>query len=63
MDGVLDLWKFFHRQNEVAYSHKIENVSLSSTGVQVNSSSEGRLVAVGDVDGSVSLLEVCDSLR
>jgi len=63
MDGVLDLWDFFHRQNEVAYSHKIGNVSLSSIGIQGNSSSGGRLVAVGDVDGSVSLLEVCDSLH
>ena len=62
MDGVLNVWDFFHRQNEVAYSHKIGNAALSSIGVQGNTQSGGKLVAVGDANGSVSLLEVCDSL-
>ena len=62
MDGVVDVWDFFHRQNEVAYSHKIGNVPLSSIRVQGNTQSGGKLVAVGDIHGSVSLLEVCDSL-
>lgn len=62
MDGVVDVWDFFHRQNEVAYSHKIGNVALSSIRVQGNSQGGGKLVAVGDINGSVSLLEVCDSL-
>ena len=35
---------------------------LSSIAVQGNLQSGGRLVAVGDVNGTVSLLEVCDSL-
>ncbi len=62
MDGVLNIWDFFHRQNEVAYSHKIGNAALSSIGVQGTTQSGGKLVAVGDANGSVSLLEVCDSL-
>lgn len=23
MDGVVDIWDYFYRQNEVAYSHKV----------------------------------------
>lgn len=62
MDGMLDIWDFFHRQDEVTYSHKVGNVALTSIGVQGNSQFGGKLVAVGDANGSVSLLEVCDSL-
>ena len=62
MDGVVDVWDFFHRQNEVAYSHKVGDAALSSISVQGNSQGGGKLVAVGDVNGTVSLLEVCDSL-
>lgn len=59
----MNVWDFFHRQNEVAYTHKIGNVALLSIGIQGNSQGGGgKLVAVGDVNGAVSLLEVCDSL-
>jgi len=58
MDGVLDVWDFFHGHNDPVYSHRLGNEALSSIGVQDN----GKLVAVGDVTGSVHLLEVCDSL-
>ena len=61
-DGFLNVWDFFHRQNEIAYSHKIGNASLSSIGIQGNVQSGGKLVAIGDSNGSVNLLEVCDSL-
>ena len=57
-DGVLDIWDYFYRQNEVAYSHKVTDGPLSSIAVHGN----GKLVAVGDDTGTVSLLEVCDSL-
>mmetsp|Transcript_24958 Transcript_24958/g.38607 ORF Transcript_24958/g.38607 Transcript_24958/m.38607 type:complete len:580 (+) Transcript_24958:245-1984(+) len=58
MDGVVDVWDYYFRQNEVAYTHKIGDVALSSIAVHPG----GKLIAVGDVSGTVSLLEVCDSL-
>lgn len=63
MDGVVDIWDYFYRQNEVAYSHKVGEASLSSISVQGGAQmGGGRLVAVGDVQGTVSLLEVCEGL-
>lgn len=62
MDGVLNVWDFYHRQDEVAYTHKVGNIALTSIAVQGNVQSGGKLVAVGDIGGSTSLLEVCDSL-
>lgn len=65
MDGVVDIWDYFYRQNEVAYSHKVGDCQLSSMAVQgtmQGQSSGGKLVAMGDVTGTVSLLEVCESL-
>lgn len=62
MDGVLDVWDIYHRQNEVAYSHKVGDAALSSIGIQGTVQGGGKLVAIGDVNGTVSLLEVCDSL-
>lgn len=63
MDGVLNAWDFYHRQDEVAYTYKIGNASLSSIDIQGNSQGGGgKLVCVGDVNGAVSLLDVSDSL-
>lgn len=63
MDGVVDIWDYFYRQNEVAYSHKVGDAPLSSIAVSSSGGAgSGRLVAVGDANGTVSLLEVCDSL-
>lgn len=59
MDGVVDIWDYFYRQNEVAFSHKVGDQDLSCIAV---SDQAGRLVAVGDTKGTVSLLEVCESL-
>ncbi|ETW06373.1 hypothetical protein H310_02649 [Aphanomyces invadans] len=62
MDGVVDVWDFFYRQNVAAYSHKVGDVPLSAISVQGNSQSGGKLVAVGDSNGMISLLEVSDGL-
>jgi len=63
MDGVLDVWDLFHRQSDVAYTHKIGDVPLTSIAVQGSpQTGGGRLVAVGDSNGTVSLLEVSESL-
>lgn len=58
MDGTVDVWDIFYKQNEPVLPIKIGEVGLSSLGVH----SKGKLVAVGSVDGSVSILDVCDSL-
>lgn len=62
MDGVVDIWDYFYRQNEVAYSHKVCDAMLSSIAVQGTSQVGGKLVAIGDNTGTVSLLELCESL-
>jgi dynein intermediate chain 2 len=40
----------------------VGDAALSSISVQGTTQSGGHLVAVGDVNGTVSLLELCDSL-
>lgn len=63
MDGVVDVWDYFHRQNAVAYSHKVSDFPLSSVSVQGSvQNGGGKLMAVGDANGTVSLLELSDSL-
>jgi dynein intermediate chain 2 len=62
MDGVVDVWDYYYRQNEVAYSHKVGDAALSTIAVQGHAQAGGKLVACGDVNGTVSLLEMCDSL-
>jgi len=63
-DGVVDVWDFHYRQTEVTYSHKVSSASLTSIAVQNSSLSQtgGKLVAIGDAHGTVTLLELCDSL-
>mmetsp|Transcript_15613 Transcript_15613/g.20256 ORF Transcript_15613/g.20256 Transcript_15613/m.20256 type:complete len:371 (+) Transcript_15613:147-1259(+) len=57
-DGVLDVWDLFWRQSDAALSHKVGSHELSSVSV----SSTGRLVAVGDAGGNVSLIELSHGL-
>lgn len=63
-DGVVDIWDYHYRQTEVTYSHKVSSASLTSIAVQNSSLSQtgGKLVAIGDAYGTVTLLELCDSL-
>merc|ERR1719410_1929980 len=57
-DGRLDTWDYFYRMNEVSLSQKVSDSSLTSLSVQA----QGQLVAVGDSDGVVTLLQLCDGL-
>jgi dynein intermediate chain 2 len=57
MDGVVDIWDYFYRQNEVAYSHKVGDSQLSSMAVQGTIQSGGKLVAMGDVTGKPFFLD------
>jgi dynein intermediate chain 2 len=56
MDGFLDVWDFFYRQNEVAYSQKVSDSPL--TAISVMSS----MAAIGDAEGTVSMMSLCRSL-
>ncbi len=53
MDGFLDVWDFFYRQNEVAYSQKISDSPLTSISVMQS------YAAIGDADGTVSMMQLC----
>lgn len=57
-DGYLDSWDYYYRMNEVVLSHKVSDHALTSINVQA----QGSLVAVGDADGCISLLQLCDGL-
>lgn len=34
MDGWLDVWDFYYRQNEVAFEHKISDSALTNVSLQ-----------------------------
>merc|ERR1719387_2425887 len=57
-DGRIDCWDYFYRMNEVALSQKVSDASLTSVNVQ----SQGQLMAVGDSEGGITLLSLCESL-
>jgi dynein intermediate chain 2 len=61
-NGNLHAWDFHHRQNESVLTYNIGRISLSSIAAQGNSQVMSNLLAVGDENGTVSLLEVCKSL-
>jgi len=56
VDGFLDVWDFYYRQNEKAYSLKISDSPLSSIAINNN------LCAVGDAEGTVNVLQICKTL-
>merc|ERR1740138_2063528 len=57
-DGRLDTWDYFYRMNEVSLSQKVSDSALTSLSVQAG----GSLAAVGDADGVITLLQLCDGL-
>jgi dynein intermediate chain 2, axonemal len=56
IDGFLDVWDFYYRQNECAYSQKISDSPLTSIAVNQN------MVAIGDAEGTVSIMSLCKPL-
>jgi dynein intermediate chain 2 len=56
MDGFIDIWDFYYRQNEVAYSQKISDNPLTCISIK------GPRAALGDSEGSITLLSLCPSL-
>ena len=60
-DGVLDVWDYFSKQSSTSFSYKVSDVALSSVSFSGGASSN-QLVAVGDESGTVSLLELSESL-
>jgi hypothetical protein len=58
----MDVWDYYYRQNEIAFSHKVSDAALTCLKININSgpthhsTSTGKLVAVGDQDGNKYLL-------
>jgi len=64
-DGWLDVWDYYNRQNEVAFTHKVGNSTLTSIMVANGPNytmQDCNLVAVGDNEGTITLMQLCDSL-
>lgn len=58
MDGTLDVWDYFYKQNDPTLSLQVDGDGLSTVTMQ----DAGSLVATGSVDGSVYMLELCEGL-
>ena len=65
-DGWMDVWDYFYRQNEIAFSHKVSDTALTCIKINTtgggNQNIVGKFAAIGDQHGTVTLLELCDSL-
>ena len=55
-DGFLDVWDFYYRQNEVAYSQKVSDCMLTSISIAA------QMAAIGDADGTVSMTSLSRNL-
>mmetsp|Transcript_27229 Transcript_27229/g.69188 ORF Transcript_27229/g.69188 Transcript_27229/m.69188 type:complete len:565 (-) Transcript_27229:474-2168(-) len=58
MDGTLDIWDYFYKQNDPTLSLQVDGDGLRSIKMQ----DQGTLLATGSVDGSVYMLELCEGL-
>jgi WD40 repeat protein len=58
MDGTLDVWDYYYKQNDPTLTVQVADKCLTS----VSPESNGRMLAVGAADASVTLLELCDGL-
>lgn len=62
----MDVWDYYYRQNEIAFSHKVADAALTSIKISYTGSGNqiagGKYTAIGDQDGTVTILELCESL-
>ena len=58
MDGTLDVWDYFYKQNDPTLSLQVDGDGLRTVKMQDG----GTLLATGSVDGSVYMLELCEGL-
>lgn len=58
MDGTLDIWDYFYKQNDPVFSTKVGDQPL--TAIKVHA--QGRLVALGAQDGSATILQISNGL-
>jgi len=58
MDGTLDVWDYFYKQNDPTLSLQVDGDGLKTVRMQ----DQGSLLATGSVDGSVYMLELCEGL-
>jgi len=58
MDGTLDVWDIFYKQNEPVLSTQVHDDGLYSVSIE----QQGSLLCTGSVDGSVYLLELSEGL-
>lgn len=59
MDGTLDVWDYYHKQNDPTFSTKVcADAGLASIKVQ----SAGKMVALGSMDGTVTVLQLSRGL-
>jgi len=58
LDGTLDIWDYFYKQNDPTLSLQVDGDGLRTLKMK----DDGVLLATGSVDGSVYMLELCEGL-
>ena len=58
MDGTLDIWDYFFKQNDPTFTLQVADIPLHALRVE----SQGRLIATGAADGSTTLFDICSGL-
>ena len=59
-DGCVDVFDLFHRQEAAVYSLKVSDAPHGLTSMRINA--QGRLIAVGDAQGSVNVVQLSRGL-
>ena len=58
MDGTLDIWDYFFKQNDPTFTLQVTDIPLHTLRVE----DKGRLIATGAADGSTTLFQICEGL-